>query len=451
MNTIIPEDPKAAFIEAACVPLGTGHATKTLEFANAMLADHPDLGHSDIHVASVLGDDESVTDFLALDGRRATAKGGPRGWDPLTYLCFSNYLRLDRGRSDGFLRAAKALLDAGASPNTGFTEASHQPHPAWESALYGAAGVAHNAPLTRLLLERGAFANDDEATYHTPEGYDNGAMKALVDSGALTEDSMATLLLRKIDWHDLEGIQWLLERGADPNQRTRWLRTPLQHAVQRDNSLAVIDALFDRGADPTLTVGGASALSMAIRRGRGDILESCARRGFSLDWAGIERLIAACAANDAQGVHAIATKKPEIVRRVVAEGATLLAQFAGNGNSGGVRHLLELGVPVTARWDEGDGYFGIAPNSMALHVAAWRAQHAIVLLLIERGAPVDAEDGKGRTPLALAVRACVDSYWADRRTPESIAALLRAGATTRGVRIPTGYSEADQLLNRYAR
>ena len=51
--------------------------------------------------------------------------------------------------------------------------------PAWESALYGAAGVAHHAELTRLLLERGADPNDGEVTYHAPETYDNAAMRVL--------------------------------------------------------------------------------------------------------------------------------------------------------------------------------------------------------------------------------------------------------------------------------
>ena len=69
-------------------------------------------------------------------------------------------------------------------------------------------------------------------------------------------------------------------------------------------------------------------------------------------------------------------------------------------------------------------------------------------LLIERGAPVNVPDGKGRTPLGLAVRACVDSYWMDRRTPESVEALLRAGASADGIQVPSGYVEVDELLRK---
>ena len=122
------------------------------------------------------------------------------------------------------------------------------------------------------------------------------------------------------------------------------------------------------------------------------------------------------------------------------------ANFSGNGNTDGVRQLLDFGVPVTALHTEGDGYFGIAKNSTALHVAAWLLRPDTVRLLIERGAPVNAADGSGRTALALAVRASVDSYWTRRRSPALVEALLRAGASVQGVTFPSGYAEVDDLL-----
>ena len=179
-------DPRAAFIEAA-----VWHGT--LERAEAILAAHPEIASSDIHSAAILGDDAAVRRFLELEPANATVKGGPRGWDALTHLCFSKYLRLDRARSAGFVRAAQALLDGGASANTGWYEMNHQPNPEWESALYGAAGVAHHAELTRLLLERGADPNDEEVPYHAPETHDNAALKVLVESGKLNADSLGMI------------------------------------------------------------------------------------------------------------------------------------------------------------------------------------------------------------------------------------------------------------------
>jgi ankyrin repeat protein len=433
------DDPRTAFIEAA-----TWHGS--LERAEAILAAHPEIAGSDIHTAAILGDDAAVHRFLAIDAGNALAKSAPYGGDALVYLCLSKYLRLDPGRSAGLLRAAAALLDAGADPNTGFWTKGE--HPELETALYGAAGVAHHPEMTRLLLERGADPNDEETPYHAPETRDNAALKILVESGKLNDDSLATMLLRKADWHDYEGIKFLLEHGVDPNRMTRWHHTALHQALRRDNDLKNIELLLDHGADPTLGnhLDGKSAIAMAARRGRGDVLAALQRRGILIELHGVERLIAACALNDSASVRSITEREPEFVRELVAQGGTLLAEFAGTANTDGVRQLLDLGVDVAALYKEGDGYFDIAQDSTALHVAAWRAWHGTVRFLIERGAPLDARDGKGRTPLALAVRACVDSYWTYRRSPESVEALLRAGASVGGVDFPSGYAEVDELL-----
>jgi ankyrin repeat protein len=454
-------DPLTMFIDAACVPLDSGHASGTLERADQILAAHPEIASATIHTAAILGDDGAVRRFLALDAGAATAKGGPRGWDALTHLCFSRYLRLDRARSEGFVRAATALLDAGASANTGWFETNHQPNPEWESALYGAAGVAHHAEMTRLLLERGADPNDEETPYHAPETYDNAALKILVESGKLTSDSLAMILLRKTDWHDHDGVTWLLEQGVDPNHMTRWGKTALHNAILSDNAVEIVEVLLDHGADPTLVAPrpgrgqqespAKSAVAMAARRGRGDVLALFERRGIPTALDGVDDLLAGCARIDAVTVRSIAEHDPGLVSELRSEGGRFLAAFAGVGNAEGVRHLLDLGVDVDALFKEGDGYFDIAKDSMAIHVAAWRANHATLKLLIERGSPIDVRDGKGRTPLALAVRACVDSYWAYRRSPESVEALLHAGASTGGVSVPSGYAEVDELLRRHAR
>jgi hypothetical protein len=111
-----------------------------------------------------------------------------------------------------------------------------------------------------------------------------------------------------------------------------------------------------------------------------------------------------------------------------------------------VRSLLELGVNVGAIYHEGDVYYGIARDSTALHVAAWRARPGVVKELIARRADVNVTDGQGRTALQLAIKACVDSWWTDLRSPDSVRALLDAGASTNGIALPTGYEEVDELL-----
>ena len=423
----------------------------SLETAQAILAAHPEIATRDVYAAAILGDVTAVRGFVANDPAHATAPGGPRGWDALTYLCFSLYLRLDTERAAGFVQTAMSLLDAGTVATTGFWKTRDGHEPEWESALYGAAGVAHNPEMTRLLLERGADPNDDETPYHAPETVDNRALHVLVESGKVSADSLATMLLRKHDWHDHDGIKWLLEHGADPNRMTRWGRAALHQAILRDNAIEVFQLLLDHEADPTLLADGKSAVAMAARRGRGDLLELFERRGFAAELDGVDRFLAAIARNDAKSAQVTAAREPLVVTAILAQGGRVLAEFAGVGNTDGVRHLLDLGVGVAAKFRTGDDYWDVATDSTALHVAAWRARHATVKLLIERGAPVDVPDGKGRTPLALAVRACVDSYWTERRSPDSAEALLRAGASASSVDFPSGYLEVDKLLSRYGK
>ena len=161
---------------------------------------------------------------------------------------------------------------------------------------------------------------------------------------------------------------------------------------------------------------------------------------------GVPGLLVACALGDEAAARALLDANPDVSDACHASGGEWLALAAGNGNVAALRCLMAVGVPVGAVWAEGDGYFGIAPASTALHVAAWRAQHDAVRYLLDQAAPVDGIDGAGRTALQLAVRACTMSFWRDRRQPTSIAALLAAGAVASRVVVPTGYDEADRLL-----
>jgi ankyrin repeat protein len=305
--------------------------------------------------------------------------------------------------------------------------------------------------MTRLLLDRGADPNDDETPYHAAESYDLSAQRVLVESGKLNDDRLTTILLRKADWHDYEGMKYLLAHGADPNRMTRWRHTVLHWAIRRDNDLAIIDLLLDHGADPTLVNerDGTSATAMAAHKGRGDVLQSIERRGMPLDLHRVDLLIAACAKADRETMNSMVEEEPELAKELIAKGGTLLAEFAANGNAEGVACLLDLGVNVAAIYEEGDPYFEIARNSTALHFAAWRMRHSVVQLLLQRGSPLNALDGRGRTALALAIRACVDSHWTRWRSLESIQMLVEAGASVQDIDIPTGYPEADEVLRSY--
>ncbi len=438
-----------AFIRAACVPLdGSWHASATLDEAQAILAAHPEVSGSSIHVAAILADDAGVRRFLALDPGAATAPGGPYGWDPLTHLCFSRYLRLAPARSEGFVRAAAALLDAGASANTGFYATDHDP-PEFESAIYGAAGVAHHPELTRLLLARGADPNDGETPYHAPESLDDRAMHVLVDSGRVSADSLTTMLHRKLDWKHYEGVVWLLDHGADPNQMSPWGPRALAHALGRTSPLRYFRLLLDHAADPTLpSADGTLPSALAARMGRADVLDLFAQRGFPVVVTGDDAFLAACARGDEAAARACTVSEPGLVGRLQASDGALLADFAGAGNTDGVRLLLDLGFDPDSRTSRGG-----ANADPALHVAVWRGRLETVKLLVSRGASLEATNGRGATPLSLAVQALVEqSDWTPHDSPGIVTALLDAGARVDTVHpFPSGSPAADALLREHGR
>jgi ankyrin repeat protein len=213
----------------------------------------------------------------------------------------------------------------------------------------------------------------------------------------------------------------------------------------------MIEMFLDHGADPySRNADGRNAFQMAAYHGRADILSALEQRGFAPNFEGptpdLDQLVAACAQADLTRARTLTAANPDLQLRLLQIGGALLARFAGVGNLEGLRTLLDLGIPPDALWPEGDPYFEMTRNSTALQNAAWRARHEIVRELIARGADVNATGLRGRTPLQLAVQACIDSYWKSRRQPDSVAALLAAGATTRGIALPTGYDAIDQLL-----
>jgi ankyrin repeat protein len=446
-------DPLNLFLEFASVERHGWHGSGSLDQAELILKRFLHRFAPNIFVAAVLGDEPTIRALVALNPSLATGRGGPYNWDPLTYLCFSRYLRLDKSRSEAFVACARLLLDAGANPNTGWMETLDEdpPRDFLESVLYAAAGLARHPGLTQLLLERGADPNDEETCYHAPETYDNTVVKILIDSGRCNERSLAWLAARKADWHDEKGLLLALDGGANPNFMTQWSHTPFQHSIRRDNGLIMIEMFFDHGADPySRNADGRNAFQMSAYHGRGDILRALETRGFAPNYDGptpaLDALVAVCALADLARARTLTAASPDLHGQFLQIGGSLLARFAGVGNLEGVRTLLDLGIPVDALWPEGDPYFDMPRNSTALQNAAWRANHDVVRELIAHGANANAADARGRTPLQLAVRACTDSYWKARRKPDSVAALLAAGATTEGIKLPTGYDAIDALL-----
>jgi ankyrin repeat protein len=434
-------DPKTAFTDAACVPMdGSSHGSGDRIRADAILAAHPSIASADVFLAAIVGDDAAIARFLDADPSAATATGGLFDWDPLTYLCFSRYL-CDAARSESFARAARLLLERGASANTGFYWQEHEPDPCFEAVLYGASAVAKHLEVTRALLDHGADPNDEETSYHLAEGYENDVLKLVVETGRVSPTSLVTMLMRKHDWHDEDGIVWLLDHGADPNFLTRWGRRPLHQAIERDNSLDKIVALLDHGADPALpNKDGKTAAALAARAGRADVLGLFAQRGHDVALDGADAFMAACARGDAAGARARLDAEPGLR---VSE-STALVSFAAAGNAAGVALLLDLGFDPALRASP----WGGSKDDTPLHIAIWRGRHAAAKVLIARSAPLEAKNGRGETPLAYSVRAKRDSEWDGAQALETVEALLAAGADTSVLQQPTGWDALDERLRK---
>jgi hypothetical protein len=281
-------DPLSSFLVAACAPLDAWHASGTLDEARAILASHPELAGATIYAAAVLGDDESVRRFLALDNASATAKGGPHDWDPLTYLCFSRFLRLDSTRSEAFVRTARVLLDAGARANTGFFERNHQPAPS-SKRDHGAAGVAHHPSRVAARARREPNAGD---AYHVIETHDNRAMQIRRKRNSPPIAWRRSCCGSTIGTYD--GIKWLLEHGASPTP-SRVGKSPFYQAVQCDNSIEIPGCLRSRCRSDNRGGNGLAGGRGARAGGRRSNSRSV---GFG-SLRGVDRLIAACAMNDA--------------------------------------------------------------------------------------------------------------------------------------------------------
>jgi ankyrin repeat protein len=259
-------------------------------------------------------------------------------------------------------------------------------------------------------------------------------MKILVESGKLTPDSLVTMVNRKLNWHDYDGAAWLLAQGADPNRLSHWGGCLLHHALGHGNAIAFFELLLDHGADPTLPwKDGATAFAIAARMARADVLDLFARRGFAFVLQGDDAFLAACARADEAGARRIAADDPTVVQRLQAQNSGLLVDFAGSGNTAAVRLMLDLGFDIGTQrtnpsWSAGE---------TALHVAAWRGHLAMLKLLMERGAPLEATHRSGATPLAVALRALVEqSEWTPNEYSIEIAhTLLNAGARLESVKL----------------
>lgn len=237
----------------------------------------------------------SAADPVALDRHLsarpslATVAGGPFGWVPLMYLCYSR-VPLHRSEAE-VLAAATLLLDAGADPNAGYLwRGMSTPF----TALTGVFGEGEQGPrrqprhpfasaLATLLLRRGAHPVDQQTLYNRMFRPDDSHLELLFAHGLADAgrsqwelrlgEAMETreqMWQRQIDWAaehgfasrldllaahgiDCAGVELVVRSvPVDPNARDDQGATRLHHAAW-EGDLPLIRQLLDSGADPTVT------------------------------------------------------------------------------------------------------------------------------------------------------------------------------------------------------
>jgi ankyrin repeat protein len=278
------------------------------------------------------------------------------------------------------------------------------------SALYGAAGRAHDPELTRLLLDAGADPNDGESLYHATEAPSPACVRLLLEHGAETHGTNA--LAHALDEDREPHTRAMLEAGADPNAGAL-----LAHAVRRERGPRFLRLLVEFGADVDRPGGetwrGAVPLRTpyqhAVLRGREDQAETLAALGASTDVAPDDLAIAAVARGERPEMPLRQTLDPD------AQEVLILAALRGH-----------LDAVLDAVGPHFRGVVGGSPEGTLLHHGAWVGSPRVVGELLARGADPTADSPADvNTPLGWA--ALASQYWQrPERDYVAVAELLAA-------------------------
>lgn len=379
-----------AFIEAAT----DGRADR----AERLLALHPGIARANFHAALVVGDAGTIERRLAEDPRRALERGGPRGWEPLHYVCHTSVGARSDTRESGLVAIARRLIALGADPNLRFPWRHHEVE---RPVLWGAVSVVRSLPLARALLEARANPSDG-VTLPLAAGTGNvPALDLLLAYGADVNRPWATdgsaPLYAILHWsRTADGVRWLLMHGADPDPVFPPNgETPL-HVVAASWNSALAEELVNRGADVNRRrADGRTPYAVAELNGNRDMATWLAARGAPGDLSAVDQLVAACSRGDRSAVAAILKERPDVRNQIGPEHYAAFYRAAERNDLAALEAMIACGFDPN-RGDESIG-------KTALHVAAMEGWPEAVRLLLDHGGSVAARDREfDATPLIWA-------------------------------------------------
>jgi ankyrin repeat protein len=364
-------DPNAAQVNGL-TPLMTAARTGNVDIVRALL-----LSGADMNAATAVTQETALTWAVAARRVEMVRLLVDNGADvhPNSGQAFSPLMAAAR---NGDIESATVLLAAGARVNE---RAADGTHPLPYAIVVGESAFAH------FLLEQGADPNgtiDGTTALHAAAGpvdtWLNMWSRRHGGGGArhyrLTTDERLAL------------VKALFDRGADPNPRMTASEMPglgfLRNGSYDNFGTGTGDVA---GATPVwvaayATNPGHGSASNRYRNikpmSSGDVLRALLAAGARLDITtadGTTPLMAAAGCGRAAHIK----NAPRSFRQSVAEDA--------------VRVLLEAGADVNVR-NEGD--------FTALHCAAFSGLPELVRLFVSNGADINARDWRGRTPFRLA-------------------------------------------------
>jgi ankyrin repeat protein len=332
-------------------------------------------------------------------------------------------------------QCAEVLLAQGGDPNAPFFD------PAWPEGrlptLYAATGRNNYPLLARVLLKAGAKTSDGESIYHAAEKNHRASLEALAEAGAdfsHRQNPWGNTPLYFLLGHDpdglqaatvAEGIRWLLEHGADPNE-TSYVQnrneTALHLLVRQGWPAALAADFISHGADVNRPrLDGRTPLTLAVRGGRTELAAMLLKHGAPKLATPADRLVGACLRADDAMARALATDHPELVPPRDPEDQMAVHQAAREGRTEALALMHELGFDLKVVGDQGE---------TALHLAAWHGRLASLQSLLRAGAVVNAVESLYRaTPLGWCAHGSLHCRNPTGDYGACAAALLASGAS----------------------